>query len=753
MIKKNILFEKPNKKALVKILDNSNDFFELIKDHIKICNQYFEPNIDYTQNGQIKALEIYRKALVKDIYVAEYKYSKLKIYGRMYSHGLQSFSRPIRQTLCCDDNGIPLYNDYDMRASSLTILKNICMRYNIPHNIINTILDNYTSLYKENKVDIIKIIHNTPQRYEKKILIDFQNEMDIIYECFREKYNDIYNKIKRDKKKENKMGSLCSEVCCKIENEIINCAFKYIESKNKITYAVKIFDGFMLDINTMINLEELNMYIKENLDYTIEFVIKPFEDVVDLSNFKTKSDIPLDKENGDTILEYFKGKIFRTEKGLMIYNEESGIWCNSENDYYHLIMKIDLYNPFNKNIMTLIKDALAYVNVVCPKNMIFGENDTQIGYLLFNNGVLDMKNYTMLPKDPKYHFVKKINRNFYVDNYDYNELKKRVFDVVFRDNQDGNMKKECFIRYLAYGIAGDYKIKKFLCGIGETNCGKGILNKLLRSSFEEYIGKFNAENILSGDNITDEKSFGWLINIYNTRIAISSEMDSKKNKISCNKIKRIIGNGDFIRARNLFENSLEFINKSMLMILVNDIPHIDKKDDDAYIDRACYITFDKSSKLITDDDYDGDIHFEKDNSIEEYVNNIDTCNAFIKFICDEYRKPLIKKPDIVQNDTQEITGNADVNIKKWLIEHGYKIHSDWKKWRIGNDDRYENYGKYYVIFDELYNEYKLDNPISKNKFGRDLSKICGLTRKRINNQTIIIRIGIYKDDNSSEEEI
>ena len=107
-----------------------------------------------------------------------------------------------------------------------------------------------------------------------------------------------------------------------------------------------------------------------------------------------------------------------------------------------------------------------------------------------------------------------------------------------------------------------------------------------------------------------------------------------------------------------------------------------------------------------------------------------------------------------QNDTQEnITENtADVDIKKWLIEHGYKIHSDWKKWRIGNDDRYENYGKYYVIFHELYNEYKLDNPISKNKFGRDLSKISGLTRKKINNQTIIIRIGIYKDDNSSEEE-
>ena len=114
---------------------------------------------------------------------------------------------------------------------------------------------------------------------------------------------------------------------------------------------------------------------------------------------------------------------------------------------------------------------------------------------------------------------------------------------------------------------------------------------------------------------------------------------------------------------------------------------------------------------------------------------------------------MIDKPDIIKNETIQITVNEEVDLKTWLLNNDYKIHPDWKSWRIGNTDTFENYGDYFIEFKDLYNDYKKNNQISKNKFGRDLSKICGVTNKTINKKTVIIRIGIYKELINSDDEL
>jgi hypothetical protein len=64
-------------------------------------------------------------------------------------------------------------------------------------------------------------------------------------------------------------------------------------------------------------------------------------------------------------------------------------------------------------------------------------DDSQIRYLLFKNGVFDMKNFTMLPFDPK--FTKRINRDFDT-NRDYTDGYKHIFDRTY-DKQFTNPEK------------------------------------------------------------------------------------------------------------------------------------------------------------------------------------------------------------------------------------------------------------------------------------------------------------------------
>ena len=74
------------------------------------------------------------------------------------------------------------------------------------------------------------------------------------------------------------------------------------------------------------------------------------------------------------------------------------------------------------------------------------------GFFLFNNGVLDLKNYTMLPKSPHYNFIDKINRDYTISNYENleGEIMTKIFDMPFTDK----IKRDYFIQRIVTGIAG-----------------------------------------------------------------------------------------------------------------------------------------------------------------------------------------------------------------------------------------------------------------------------------------------------------
>ena len=133
-----------------------------------------------------------------------------------------------------------------------------------------------------------------------------------------------------------------------------------------------------------------------------------------------------------------------------------------------------------------------------------------------------MKNYVFLDFDPRYRFTKRIERDFDI-NRDYTDGYKRIFERLYDKQFTDNQKKLYFIEKIARGIAGEYKDREFVLGIGETSAGKGKQTAILQNSFGGYVADFNGEELLVKKNSNSDtaRDLSFIADIYDSRISIS----------------------------------------------------------------------------------------------------------------------------------------------------------------------------------------------------------------------------------------
>ncbi len=233
-----------------------------------------------------------------------------------------------------------------------------------------------------------------------------------------------------------------------------------------------------------------------------------------------------------------------------------------------------------------------------------------------------MKKLILKPFSPHYRFTKGINRDFNI-NTDFTkgetELFKRIFDKQFTVI----IKRNYYIEKIARGIAGVYLDREFLFNIGETSCGKGTLSTLLSLAYEAYINNFIGKELIckSTNGGHTAREFSFIADMHDCRIVVSNELDLKAdeekkksiNGIQCNLMKRLTGGGDKFRVRKLYNDPIEVINKLMPMLMANDLPQTIGVDD-AYIKRANYILYDRTSKA--DIIEDNELYFKADEPIK-----------------------------------------------------------------------------------------------------------------------------------------
>jgi hypothetical protein len=221
------------------------------------------------------------------------------------------------------------------------------------------------------------------------------------------------------------------------------------------------------------------------------------------------------------------------------------------------------------------------------------------GLLCFKNGVLNFRNGLLTPwiDNPDVYTTNMINYNF--DEIQNEENIEKVFDFFY--SVFGEQTYD-FLHYLGRAIAGHIEDKRWGLFIGSRNCGKGVVERLLRDTFEGYIGSVSSQYLQTKKNAdNDVKALGWVQSIEQKRFCILQECDVCDTKLNGVLIKKIVSGGDPIESRTNHTNSKISYIQSTFMMCANLIPPFAKGTEDCMNEA---ITFTSQNEYVSQDDID-----------------------------------------------------------------------------------------------------------------------------------------------------
>ena len=286
--------------------------------------------------------------------------------------------------------------------------------------------------------------------------------------------------------------------------------------------------------------------------------------------------------------------------------------------------------------------------------------------LCFKNGYYDFKKGKLEEYDTDTHTTIKINRDFKEPT---EEDIKAVYDKILNPifNNDKEL-MDCWLNYIARGLAGHVEDKNWGVGIGERDCGKGVLVGMLENCFGEYCRSTNSENFLFKNNGGDSaKALSWLVPFEFKRLLLTNEItrDAEgKYKINGNILKKLSSGGDKIEARVNHKDEINFKIQARVCMFCNDLPPIEPADakETSYMFRypSKFLNEDderlgkplmrKKYKVVGEDieyikDENGDNimenvcnFYKKDDEIKSWCKKTEIMSAFIKIIFDNYGK-------------------------------------------------------------------------------------------------------------------
>eukprot|EP00854_Cymbomonas_tetramitiformis_P016338 gene16338-19393_t len=121
-----------------------------------------------------------------------------------------------------------------------------------------------------------------------------------------------------------------------------------------------------------------------------------------------------DQVHCDLILEHFKDQMYKAPLGLMVYDEIEGLWTSECGRHLAIIERYSSKifvnvnsNDDKKSFMSLYKNAYKLASEKAPILQEFDIGKSK-GQLLFNNGVLDLRGFTIKEKHSSYIFMDKI---------------------------------------------------------------------------------------------------------------------------------------------------------------------------------------------------------------------------------------------------------------------------------------------------------------------------------------------------------
>lgn len=706
--------------------------------------------------------------------------------GRLYARdgqGLQAFPFDMRNPLLAKH-----YWDIDMENCHYNILAVLAEGWNLKTDSIRYYINNRDECLAKVSVNrgvaktaYLKIayggnikIHNEfynddglPAEADLSVVRAIEKEMSFIVDTCWAKYFPTLEKSQQKiiQKKSNPKFSLFALI---LQTEERKCLMAMVEffRMHKRSVDILIHDGCEVrKLEGEIEfpkqlLESLPQHIALRTGYNFKVVNKPF-----CHSFvaPTKDNIIIDDEYAARVFVHLLGdKIARDKEDVYYFNANTGLWSNNETAFREAVSankekllftsfteKGDPYTINYGGKEVNVKAMSKWILPALPDTQFITRNGNSSKHkLLFADGIYDFNTGFTEGFDPSIVFNKRIDRKF--PKHKDEKLIKKINDILFVNafsTDGGEVVGEYMKKALSVSLAGDYRRKKFYMGLGEANCGKGLLVSAFREAFEGYIAEWDGNNLkYNPRNGQDEaKKLAWIRNLIGSRIAFSSELRMDKTPMDGNLLKKVSSGGDAMGIRGNCQDEFEFVNRATMFLLANDLCEITPKDTGTQSRirvmryRLKFVPKTEKELKNASGNWIGDER-PMDAEIKEKFETTEYKDALFHLMADTFSTMQegekkwggqLTDPKEVLEDTKEWSGDCLSDFKT-LIEGKYEITN-----AVEDMVRSDEICKY--IIDEC------KQKLSENKVGRELSKLLALpegTPKDINVNGKKHRVGI-----------
>ena len=464
---------------------------------------------------------------------------------------------------------------------------------------------------------------NLPPLDPPKFLLDLKKEFDKMADLITEA-NPHFAELIAFEKKDNEKGTIVSWFLQEYERRILEQMFDFLHRSKQIRNkgCVLCFDGIMIPLNDKTKdpavvtelLHACEAYILKQTGFHIDLKAKQFDNLPYTEKLN-EVDIPFvddptiiiddkdDNEASNIIYELIKDDFIFCNN--QYYIKTDNVWTNDiknvDNALLDFVLNsgikttnakgdIKCYAQYTTNAKHIV-DCVKSIASKNPQNQLYDRFHTSTrGKICFNDGVLFIKEQKFVewdsPEASEVFSTLIIRRDF----KDYFEalgtgkeldLTKEMCDIektLFTDILDSQADK--MLHFLSRAMGGFIEDKDWGLWIGSRNCGKGCINTLLLTAFDDYITSIPSSCIMcSRISSTDTKERSWMIDLQYPRLAIMQEIDKKEGqKANGTLIKSINSGGDTQTARKNFQDEMKFVVGAKLMIMGNDMVQCDPVD-------------------------------------------------------------------------------------------------------------------------------------------------------------------------------
>ena len=309
------------------------------------------------------------------------------------------------------------------------------------------------------------------------------------------------------------------------------------------------------------------------------------------------------------------------------------------------------------------------------------------------NGTIDLREGVLLPHSELDMITKLAPINF-----DPNAECPRFMEFLGRIFRSQSNLIPFLQKVFGYALTGTGKERFFFVFFGNGRNGKTTLLEAFRHVMGDYAGTIPISALMKGRNVNNSAPTPEIANLRGRRFVTSSEVEDGQ-RLGEALIKQLTGNGKVV-ARALYENMAEFNITFKLFLDCNYKPDV-RGGDDAIWDRTVVVPF---KERIEDEEVDTDL-------LEKLKDEAPGILAWAVRGCYQYQEDGLKQPSEVEDAVHEFRNDSDLFgrfIDEYCVAHpGAEVSS-------------QNLYKEFFTFCK--DEVGLNEPVSKNKFSREMKR-------------------------------